>query len=260
MENISYPVFAAISAGLWVIGGLLLFFGSRKIRIIGNVSVILGLAIFSIFIALKWIYLDRPLMKTLGETRLWYTLFLVVLSYLVYIRWKYLVVLWFGTFMAIAFLWINFRYPESFDKELMPVLQSPWFVPHVVIYILSYALLGLSAITAFIGIFSKKSEEYMILANNMVYLGFSLLTIGLVFGVFWAKEAWGHYWTWNTKETWAFLTWIIYLGYIHYRYYQPNRTITHLWILWLAFVVLIVCWLGLGYLPIVQDSIHVFTS
>lgn len=59
--------------------------------------------------------------------------------------------------------------------------------------------------------------------DNLVYIGTAFLTLGLLFGALWAKEAWGHYWTWDPKETWAFLTWIGYILYIHYRFYHPRE-------------------------------------
>jgi ABC-type transport system involved in cytochrome c biogenesis permease subunit len=144
----------------------------------------------------------------------------------------------------------------------MPALQSPWFAPHVIVYILSYSLLGGSCLIALLGIYfiykQKSPEKYLDLADNLVYMGFALLTLGLLFGALWAKEAWGHYWTWDPKETWAFLTWLTYLLYMHYRHYHPKRFKTHLWVLSLAFVILLICWFGINYLPSAQNSVHVY--
>jgi ABC-type transport system involved in cytochrome c biogenesis permease subunit len=201
-------------------------------------------------------------MRTLGETRLWYSVFLTFIGFLIYIRWGYKVVLALSVAFALLFLWINFSHPEAYEKTLMPALQSPWFIPHVIAYILSYSVLGLSWLVAVVALFMLLFRKFEIkvldLANNLVYMGFSLLTIGMVIGAIWAKEAWGHYWTWDPKETWAFLTWLTYLLYIHYRYYHPKRIKSHLWILSLIFVVLLICWFGLSYLPSAQNSVHVY--
>ena len=97
------------------------------------------------------------------------------------------------------------------------------------------------------------------MADNLVHMGFAMLTTGMIFGALWAKEAWGHYWTWDPKETWALLTWLVYLIYIHYRHNHPKRIQVHLWILSLVFAVLLVCWFGISYLPSAQNSIHVYT-
>ena len=144
----------------------------------------------------------------------------------------------------------------------MPALQSPWFVPHVIVYIFSYALLAASSLVAVFGLYQLyfKSLELttLKLADNLVYIGFAFLTFGLLFGALWAKEAWGHYWTWDPKETWAFLTWLSYLIYLHFRFYQPKKVKAPLWTLSLAFVVLLVCWFGINYLPSAQNSVHVY--
>ena len=80
---------------------------------------------------------------------------------------------------------------------------------------------------------------------------------GMLLGAIWAKEAWGDYWTWDPKEVWAFITAAVYLIYIHARTQKyPLRII--LWILPLAFVMLMITWLGVNYLPAAQGSIHVY--
>jgi len=81
----------------------------------------------------------------------------------------------------------------------------------------------------------------------------------LLFGALWAKEAWGHYWTWDPKETWAFITWIIYLLYLHFRYPQKLTANQLFWTLLIAFLVLLMCWFGVNYLPSAANSIHTYT-
>ena len=97
-------------------------------------------------------------------------------------------------------------------------------------------------------------------ADNLVYIGFAFLTLGLLFGALWAKKAWGHYWTWDPKETWAFLTWLVYLIYIHTRYFHYTKVRLHLWMLSFIFVVLLLCWFGINYMPSAQNSVHVYSN
>ncbi|MBR5703172.1 MAG: cytochrome c biogenesis protein CcsA [Bacteroidales bacterium] len=125
-------------------------------------------------------------------------------------------------------------------KQLMPALQSPWFVPHVAVYMLSYALLAAATLMAF------KDKA---ITDNLTQLGVAFLTIGMLLGAIWAKQAWGHYWTWDPKETWAAITWLCYLLYIHFRIIRPNNWKMARWILLLAFVCLQMCWWGINYLP-----------
>ena len=79
-----------------------------------------------------------------------------------------------------------------------------------------------------------------------------------VIGAIWAKEAWGHYWTWDPKETWALLTWLCYLIYIHIRFQHRQSIKTPLWFLAGSFVVLLLCWFGVNYIPAAQTSIHTY--
>jgi ABC-type transport system involved in cytochrome c biogenesis permease subunit len=164
----------------------------------------------------------------------------------------------------LVFIVINIVKPETHSKALMPALQSIWFVPHVVVYIFSYALLGAASLVAAKILFKQRigqpyAGDLLTVADTLVYVGFSFLTMGLVFGALWAKEAWGHYWTWDPKETWAFITWLGYLVYLHLRYHTPQKQTTATWMLALAFVVLLVCWFGINYLPAAQNSVHTYS-
>lgn len=270
MENwIKFPLFAITSAVLWVIGLAFIsiqYFRKEKkaFRTLGVFLSVLGTLVFASFITLLWITLERPPLRTLGETRLWNTFFLVAVGLIVYLRWQFILIYGYSLMLGFVFLVINLIHPEIHEKALMPALQSPWFVPHVIVYMLAYALLGLSCGVGIYGLFVMKTPRYnpkiVVLGDNMVYLGFAMLTCGLLFGALWAKEAWGHYWTWDPKETWAFLTWLAYLVYIHYRYYHPAKIKTHLWILSISFIVLLICWFGINYLPSAQNSVHVYSN
>ncbi len=209
-----------------------------------------------------WGFLDRPPIRTLGETRLWYAFFLSILSLLFWIRWKLQWLLIYANLMAALFLLIDLLNPKALDQTLMPALQSVWFVPHVIVYMMGYALLGVSALSAAYIIVRqwqrKPVKTPLSYADQLVYLGFAFLTLGLVFGALWAKKAWGHYWTWDPKETWALITWMAYLMYIHIRHRHPEKEKAATWILALAFVFLIICWFGVNYLPSAQNSVHTY--
>ncbi len=264
MEWLNYTAFAGITFLVWLTGFTLLNFSGRKksLERTGQSFVLAGMLVLTVFIVLLWVHLDRPPLKTLGETRLWYSLFLPLVGFVTYFRWHYKWFLGYALGLATLFLTINYLHPETYSKTLMPALQSPWFIPHVIVYIFSYALLAASSLVALKGLYQLYFKEFnaavLYLADNLVYIGFSFLTLGLLFGALWAKEAWGHYWTWDPKETWAFLTWLSYLVYMHFRHFQPRKVRAPLWALSLAFVVLLICWFGINYLPSAQDSVHVY--
>ncbi len=264
MEWINFPVYAISVIILWTTGIFLYLIpnpGKNRLRI-ANFIVSAGILVLSVFISILWIKLERPPLRTLGETRLWYSFFLPLIGIITYIRWQYHWFISYSLGMAILFLLINVFHPENYSKTLMPALQSPWFVPHVIVYIFAYALLAASSLVALKGLYQRNFKKFEIktihLADNLVYIGFSFLTLGLIFGALWAKEAWGHYWTWDPKETWAFLTWIMYLIYIHLRYRHKQNYRVHLWMLTLSFVVLLIAWFGINYLATGANSVHTY--
>lgn len=220
-----------------------------------------GLGIFFAFIVGMWISLERPPLRTMGETRLWYSLFLPLAGLIVYSRWRYKWILSFSVVLSAVFICVNLFKPGIHSKALMPALQSPWFAPHVIVYMFSYAILGAATLMAIYMLFFKRMAGgvEMNITDNLAYVGLAFLTIGMLFGALWAKEAWGHYWAWDPKETWAAVTWLCYLAYIHFRKAKPAEWRTACWMLLFAFACLQLCWWGINYLPSAQGrSVHTY--
>lgn len=250
-----FPAFAVGATFLWLAG--IVFAKTGKARA-GRGLYLCGIAVLAAYIAMLWQGLGRPPMRTLGETRLWYALLLPSVALGVTLRWRIGWPMIYGASVATAFLVINVLRPDAFDKTLMPALQSPWFVPHVVVYILAYAFLTASALGAVR--FLAGHGDAMAACDRAVWIGLAFLTMGLLFGAFWAKEAWGHYWTWDPKETWAFLTWTIYLCYIHLRLRHMGSAKFAAIFLLAAVAVLGTCWFGVNYLPSAKSSVHTYTE
>ncbi len=257
---------AAITAiACWATGSLLSLFGRRTpvLKLPALLLSFAGSLVMVGFIALYWSLLDRPPLRTLGETRLWYAALIPLVGFLVEYRWKIVWLKYYCMALAGFFLVINLLHPEVFDKTLMPALQSPWFIPHVVVYLVGYVLLAASSVTALhnvsLQLRSKENLNGEVVSHYLALLGFVLLTFGLIFGALWAKEAWGHYWTWDPKETWAFLSWLAYLGYLHACRYKIDQSKLQ-WYLALSFLVLLVCWFGVNYLPSAQNSVHTYSQ
>lgn len=250
--------FALPSIVCWIGAGALVYL---KKSVFSHVLMLAGIGIFAAFIIALWIGQERPPLRTIGETRLWYSFFLATVGFITYRHWKYKWLLSFSALMAIVFTCINLFKPEIHSKNLMPALQSYWFVPHVTVYILSYAMFAAATIAAFIQLSKLEKDvpdkQLYRLTDNLVYVGFGFLMLGMLMGCVWAKDAWGHYWSWDPKETWAFVTAAAYLVYIHMRRqtYHPKLT---LWMLPIAFVLLLITWIGVNYLPAAQNSIHVY--
>jgi ABC-type transport system involved in cytochrome c biogenesis permease subunit len=251
-----FIIFAIISVILWVTGSIAAYKQKSKSLIYGATAA--GIVVFLAYIVMLWVQLERPPLRTMGETRLWYSLFLPLAGMISYMRRKYRWVIGFGTLLSIVFICINIFKPEIHSKALMPALQSPWFAPHVIVYMFAYALFGVAAITAVY--MQCKKQTDMRGCDDLVYQGLAFLTIGMLFGALWAKEAWGNYWAWDPKETWAAITWFTYLIYIHFRRVSPASTRTSTALLVIAFIFLQICWWGINYLPAAQNmSMHTYS-
>ena len=152
-----------------------------------------------------------------------------------------------------CFFCVHHFMPILHSDTLVPALQSPWFKPHIIAYMLAYTLMASAAVIA---LFHPSRLSPL---TSIVYVGISLITIGMLFGALWAKEAWGHYWSWDPKETWAAITWFAYLVYVHYRQIPTHKPKLALWVLLISFVLLQMCWWGINFLPSAQgSSIHVY--
>lgn len=101
--------------------------------------------------------------------------------------------------------------------HLMPVLQSPLLSIHVLSMMLSYTLLGMVAFTGILGLFVPTEAAERLRDMNMVilYPAVFLLIIGTFLGAVWANISWGNYWSWDPKETWALITFLVYSYALH---------------------------------------------
>lgn len=223
-----------------------------------------AIALMAIFIGMLWMTLERPPLRTMGETRLWYSLFLLMAGLFTYVRWQFRWILSFSTLLATVFMVINILKPEIHDQTLMPALQSPWFVPHVSVYMFSYALLGCATLLA-IGALATKSDKLDNAIERLLYGGLAFVTIGMFTGAIWAKDAWGAYWSWDAKEAWAAVTWGLYLVAVHLAL-RPS-IYSNVWqkrvyyaTIIVAFLALQMCWWGVNYLPTATRSVHVYNQ
>jgi ABC-type transport system involved in cytochrome c biogenesis permease subunit len=86
---------------------------------------------------------------------------------------------------------------------------------------------------------------------RMVYAGFPLLTLGLILGSVWGQQAWGDWWGWDPKELWSLASWLIYVGYLHFRYMFGKKfpRLNSLWVITgLAVIIITLLWVNLSRL------------
>ncbi|MDR0355492.1 MAG: cytochrome c biogenesis protein CcsA [Deltaproteobacteria bacterium] len=201
----------------------------------------------------------------MGETRLWYSFFLSAAGLLAFKRWKYSWLLAFTSILASVFSVINLVKPELHSRSLMPALQSNYFIPHVTLYMLAYAVLAASAVGAVIQLMNlaktgRTDKELFKFIDDVVSAGLGFLMLGLILGAAWAKQAWGHYWSWDPKETWALITLAAFLTYLHLRR-SPAKAVNPRLVLLtppIGLILLMITWLGVSYLPAAMSSVHIY--
>ncbi len=154
-------------------------------------------------------------------------------------------------------------------RDLPPALQSPWFVPHVIVYIFGYGALGVAFCSSAVYLVLKalrRLDETQAQASGLgrvdaftyrvIAVGFPFLSAGLIFGAFWAQEVWATYWGWDPKEVWSLITWLVYLIYLHLRRLRGWRGAKSAWFVIIGAAAIIVTFQLFGYLPSAVTSVH----
>ena len=139
--------------------------------------------------------------------------------------------------------------------QLPPALQSWLFAPHVAVYMLAYIFMAKAAFQAGEQLLNRRPriEQTWIPPEQATYeligIGFPLLTLGLLLGSWWGKLAWGHYWGWDPKELWSLASWLVYIGYFHWRYMYGKKLprLNSLWALTgMATIIITLLWVNLS--------------
>jgi len=171
-------------------------------------------------------------------------------------------IIWGCAMVALIFFLFTVLSPQIVSKMPVPALQSPWFAPHVLVYILAYAMAAVSAILSIRLLVARKERREAIglsACDAFARAAFAFITVGMLFGALWAERAWGGYWSWDPKETWAGITWLAYLLCLHVREKSPEAQRAALWLYIFAFLCLLMCWQGINLLPSARaDSIHLY--
>ncbi|MFH1887983.1 MAG: c-type cytochrome biogenesis protein CcsB [Pseudomonadota bacterium] len=167
-------------------------------------------------------------------------------------------------FLAMAYASLK----DAGQVPLVPALQSNWLTAHVFTAFLGYA--GFAAATGLAVMYLLKKSgpdsgigrslpEAPVLDQLMyqnILLGFLFLTVGIITGAVWANSAWGRYWSWDPKETWSLITWLIYAALIHLRLVRGwigKRTAIFAIV---GFAAVLFTWFGVNYL----SGLHSYAS
>ena len=157
-------------------------------------------------------------------------------------------------------------------QPVMPALRSYWLAVHVSAAVIAYGSFAVSFAVAIAYLVKEQKETDLQsrvhelpalkvldeVSYKLIFIGVPFLTIMLVTGAVWAEYAWGRFWSWDPKETWAFATWLSYLLYLHLRPSCKNQDFLFSWLIF-SFILLQMCWWGINFLPSARDgSIHVY--
>jgi len=145
---------------------------------------------------------------------------------------------------------------DSRIKPLMPALKSNWLLIHVVTAFLGYAAFALAFGSAILYLVQEKRPRSSLpplpVLDNLVYrttvLGFLMLTLGIITGAVWAETAWGRYWSWDPKETWSLITWLIYAAMLHARLLKGWHGHRIAWLAVLGFMAVLFTYFGVSFL------------
>jgi cytochrome c-type biogenesis protein CcsB len=145
---------------------------------------------------------------------------------------------------------------DSRIKPLMPALKSNWLLVHVVTAFLGYAAFALACGTAILYLLQERRPRPSLpplpLLDSLIYratiLGFLLLTLGIFTGAVWAETAWGRYWSWDPKETWSLITWLIYAALLHARLLKGWHGRRIAWLAVLGFMAVLFTYFGVSFL------------
>jgi cytochrome c-type biogenesis protein CcsB len=163
-------------------------------------------------------------------------------------------------FLAIAYASLS---PDISSKisPLIPALKSNWLIAHVITCFLGYAGFAVAfgfSIMYFVkpknsdstSIFAKFPSLDLIdeMTYQMVVFGFLFLTIGIITGAVWANSAWGTYWSWDPKETWSLITWIVYAVFMHLRMMRGWQGKNLAWVSIIGFMAVMFTYFGVNFL------------
>ncbi len=264
---LAITTFAYLLCALLYLSGVI--FRRRTIMLWGSVTVAVALAIQMAGILLRWResyqigYGHAPL-SNLYES-LVFAAWAIMLIYLVmeYRTKQRALGVFPALFAFLAMAYASFSTGVSSKiQPLLPALKSNWLIAHVVTCFLGYAAFAVSCGISILYITRNSKQETTGGASSllpdlrqldelnyqMVLFGFLWLSLGIITGSVWADLAWGTYWSWDPKETWSLITWLIYAALLHARNMKGWRGSRVAWLSIIGFVCVLFTYFGVNFL------------
>ena len=223
----------------------------REIKVLNiALPILLGVSFLTLTfgLALRWIISGNIPMSNGYESMLTVAWFVMLISILMQLRIR--IVMVFGFLISGFFLLVShINQMDPAIGQMMPVLNSPLLSIHVSIIMMSYALLSLTFICGIMGICLRShGEELQALSRIFLYPALTTMGFGIFIGAIWANVSWGNYWSWDSKETWALITFMIYAVVVHTQSLPIFRKplVYHIYIT-LAFLSIAMTYFGVNY-------------
>ena len=223
----------------------------KEIKVLNiALPILLGVSFLALTfgLALRWIISGNVPMSNGYESMLTVAWFVMLISILMQLRIR--IVMVFGFLISGFFLLVShINQMDPAIGQMMPVLNSPLLSIHVSIIMMSYALLSLTFICGIMGICMRShGEELQALSRIFLYPALTTMGFGIFIGAIWANVSWGTYWSWDSKETWALITFMIYAVVVHTQslpvFHKP--LVYHIYIT-LAFLSIAMTYFGVNY-------------
>lgn len=163
----------------------------------------------------------------------------------------------------LGFVLINMGPNNRVIGDLPPILNSGWLTSHVITAIFAYSAFAIAFALAVMYLLKDHYSEngkikWLIsrfpdlevldeLAYKLVIAALTLLTLVIVTGAIWANFSWGSYWSWDPKETWSLITWLIYAGYLHARLMYNWKGKRAAWLIVFGFTAVLFTFFGVNY-------------
>lgn len=199
-------------------------------------------------LALRWIISGNVPLSNGYESMLSVAWLVLLIS--IFMQFRIRIVMVFGFMLSVFFLLVShINQMDPAIGQMMPVLNSPLLSIHVSIIMMSYALLSLTFICGIMGIcMQSHAEELQTLSRIFLYPALTTMGFGIFIGAIWANVSWGNYWSWDSKETWALITFMIYAVVVHTQSLPVFRKplVYHIYIT-LAFLSIAMTYFGVNY-------------
>jgi cytochrome c-type biogenesis protein CcsB len=279
LDNIVFLLLLIGLLGYWI---SITFSSIKLASTVAFYSVLAANVILTIILGWRWVENGYFPLSNLYESLLFFTWGLTIISTILEIKTGLILI---GSIVTPLALFVvgfaSLSLPDGMQKAspLVPALKSNWLMMHVSIMMISYSTLIIGSLLSILFLVLTKGKNINLqgsstgiltfdstitadpdekrlnllesmdnLSYRIIGLGFPLLTIGIISGAVWANEAWGSYWSWDPKETWALITWLVFAAYLHTRITKSWQGKGPALLASLGFVVVWICYLGVNFL------------